>query len=458
MSEFRRFISYIYSYHKAEKLKNTGFAKIEARGEVCRMEIHIKGAYPGKVLQCNAYGFYRKNDLIKGVLLGKFVVKNGIGDVRIVTDRNRMGNTIKSLEELGGIYIAINGEEDNAMASEWDNLPVDTGSFRVHSEEDEVVEEVTEESGFPREENLEEVAQGENQEAVGEVAATGGVEITEEAESARNVGSAGEVKTAGEAELSGEIETTGKVGTAREAAAAEGDETAGKTESTGEAQLAETVRMAGEAEASGESGAAGEAGNAEKAGTTADAGAAADTGTAGKAGTVEEVRTIETVEKIETITGETNKTLQFETVLNEQSILCGEMNINVDNFQKSNEECGEKTEWKTLLREYPVVNPFAYMDNIEVIKVQPKDLNILEKKYWVLGSNSFLLHGYCSYRYLILGRNIKDDTFFIGIPGIFHPREKMMASMFGFNEFRMSRNGRLRQGEFGYYIRQVELG
>ena len=133
------------------------------------------------------------------------------------------------------------------------------------------------------------------------------------------------------------------------------------------------------------------------------------------------------------------------------------MNINVDNHPEKDEGCGEKTDWKTLLREYPVVNPFAYSNNVEVIRIQPKDINRLEKKYWVLGSNSFLLHGYCSYRYLILGRNIKEDTFFIGIPGVFHPREKMMASMFGFNEFRMSRNGRLRQGEFGYYIRPVEL-
>ena len=74
-----------------------------------------------------------------------------------------------------------------------------------------------------------------------------------------------------------------------------------------------------------------------------------------------------------------------------------------------------------------------------------------------LVNNSFLLHGYCSYRYLILGRNISDNSFFVGIPGIFHPREKMMAGMFGFSQFQMSRNGKLRQGEFGYYIRSVEL-
>ena len=422
MSEFRRFISYIYSYHKGEKLQNTGFAKIEARGELCRMEIHIKGAYPGKLLQCNAYGFYRKNGLMKGILLGKFVVKNGIGDVRIVTDRNRMGNTNKSLEELGGIYITINGEEDNAMASEWDNVPVDTGCFKVHSKEDEVVEEVAEESSFPREEAMEMDLQGESQGNAEEVGTTGEIG-TEEVETAREIKAAGKIREAGEVKAAGEIREAGEVRTAKETGTEE-------VETTGEIEAAEKV------------------------------------GTIRK---VEEIETTEKVEKIETAQSDptaekkldaensTSSTEHPDTVLNEQSILCGEMNIDVDNYQKNDSECGEKTEWKTLLKEYPIVNPFAYLDNIEVIKIQPKDINRLAKKYWVLGSNSFLLHGYCSYRYLILGRNIRENTFFIGIPGVFHPREKMMASMFGFNEFRMSRNGRLRQGEFGYYIRQVEL-
>lgn len=400
MSEFRRFISYIYSYHKAEKLQNTGFAKIEARGEVCRVEIHIKGAYPGKMLPCNAYGFYRKNGLIKGVLLGTFVVKNGIGDMRIVTDRNKMGNTIKSLEDLGGLYITINNEEDNAMASEWDNIPVDTGLFRIHSIEDEaaekVEEKVIEESVFPREENMGEDTQWESP------------------ETARETG------------------TMGEGGAAKEERTAEAGRTAeeeGISEDTKVAAGVEERKVQAEAVIQQEE---------------------------IKPDKPEEPAA-NFIEQETAVKDNKNATVQSETILNEQSILCGEMNINVDNFSKNDSKCGEKTEWKTLLTEYPIVNPFAYMNNIEVIKIQPKDLNRLEKKYWVLGNNSFLLHGYCSYRYLILGRNIRDDTFFIGIPGIFHPREKMMASMFGFNEFRMSRNGRLRQGEFGYYIRQVEL-
>lgn len=327
MSEFRRFMSYIYSYQGAEKLKNTGFAKIEARGETCRMEIHIKGAYVKGAVQSNVYGFYEKQGLLVGIYLGTFAIKNGIGDARIITDRNHMGNTQKTLEDLQGIYLTLNEEEDNAMASTWDNIKVDTSYFKVFSEEmeeppfsGEEPEQFTEPEFVVEEDTpLEEVSAPQDREP-------------EEA----------------------------------------------------------TVEMA-------------------------------------------------------------------EMVLEEQSCACGELNFFVENFTENTNSCG-LAKWKEMLRDYPVVNPFDYLDNVEVIRIEPKDISKLEKKYWALANNSFLLHGYCSYRYLILGRNINDNSFFVGIPGVFHPREKMMAGMFGFSQFQMSRNGKLRQGEFGYYIRIVELG
>jgi len=41
MAGLQRFITYIYRYENDEKMENTGFAKIEIRGSVCRIEIHI---------------------------------------------------------------------------------------------------------------------------------------------------------------------------------------------------------------------------------------------------------------------------------------------------------------------------------------------------------------------------------------------------------------------------------
>lgn len=392
MSEFRRFMSYIYSYHKAEKLKNTGFAKIEARDEICRMEIHIKGAYPMASAQSNVYGFYEDKGLLIGIYLGSFGIRNGAGDIRIIMDRNNMGDTQKSLEELQGIYLTLNGEEENAMASTWDNIKVDTSYFKVFSEE------IEEPPLLERKEEPSSTASAS--EYMGEMQKE--PEQSEESQHAGKQESAAAGKAADEAEESYE---------AKETEAEEVVENAQEAEMQAqEAQVEEAQAQQAQAE---------------------------------------EKQTIAAEEEKEVLRA-------AEAVLMEQSCTCAELDFSVENFAQNHQTCGLE-QWKKMLREYPVVNPFDYLDDVEVIKIEPKDLAKLEKKYWILANNSFLLHGYCSYRYLILARNIKENTFFIGIPGIFHPREKMMAGMFGFSQFQMSRSGHLRQGEFGYYIRSVEL-
>ena len=45
MAGMKRFIAYIYGYENAKKAGNTGFARIELRGEECRLEIHLRSVY-----------------------------------------------------------------------------------------------------------------------------------------------------------------------------------------------------------------------------------------------------------------------------------------------------------------------------------------------------------------------------------------------------------------------------
>lgn len=75
--------------------------------------------------------------------------------------------------------------------------------------------------------------------------------------------------------------------------------------------------------------------------------------------------------------------------------------------------------------------------NITCIKIELKDLRELPRKYWYLGNNSFLLHGFFNYRYLVIGK-IEEDTqnrWFLGVPGIYQNQERVMAIIFGFPEF-----------------------
>ena len=55
---------------------------------------------------------------------------------------------------------------------------------------------------------------------------------------------------------------------------------------------------------------------------------------------------------------------------------------------------------------------------------------------------------------MILGK--EKETYYLGVPGVFYEREKMVALMFGFEAFECA-SGEPEAGEFGYYLRQVEL-
>ncbi|MBR5127512.1 MAG: hypothetical protein IKU69_03690 [Roseburia sp.] len=73
-------------------------------------------------------------------------------------------------------------------------------------------------------------------------------------------------------------------------------------------------------------------------------------------------------------------------------------------------------------------------DEICGVQIELGDLRELPKKYWYLGNNSFLLHGFFNYHYLLLGK-LPDGKWFLGIPGVHERQERVMASVFGFPGF-----------------------
>lgn len=114
--------------------------------------------------------------------------------------------------------------------------------------------------------------------------------------------------------------------------------------------------------------------------------------------------------------------------------------------------------WEQLMNDYPQIHPFG--DNRAFITIEPKDFIILQASYQKLVNNSFLLHGFYNYRYLILGPDQeigeKDkECFYLGVPGTYFERERMVAVMFGFEGFECA--GPVEIGKFGFYMRKVEL-
>ena len=133
--------------------------------------------------------------------------------------------------------------------------------------------------------------------------------------------------------------------------------------------------------------------------------------------------------------------------------------------------------WEQLCKMYPVVHP--YEDERKYISIQPKDFVVMTGDYQHLANNSFLLHGFYNYRHIVLGREPLDETkeersargqgkdgqeknknksgdFYLGVPGVYYEREKMVALMFGFEAFECC-GGKAEPGKFGYYLRKVKI-
>lgn len=112
----------------------------------------------------------------------------------------------------------------------------------------------------------------------------------------------------------------------------------------------------------------------------------------------------------------------------------------------------KEDKWEQILDTYDRIHPYG--DERVYVKLEPRDFLILSSKYQHLVNNSFLLHGFYNYRHVILGK--EKETYYLGVPGVFYEREKMVALMFGFEAFECA-GGEPKAGEFGYYLRRVEL-
>jgi len=90
----------------------------------------------------------------------------------------------------------------------------------------------------------------------------------------------------------------------------------------------------------------------------------------------------------------------------------------------------------------------------ECIQITPRELSMFQDKGWNARKNSFVLQGYYQFRHLLFGC-LADGTYFLGVPGFFHPRERQRAMLFGCPVFKESRE-RHWKGRFGYWCRPLE--
>ena len=119
MSEYKRFIAYVYEYMQEQKGSNRGFIKVEARNSVCKMDFHLTGIQGQD--KCSIYAYAREGKECRAIFLGSCAPRGDKLECRVQTSEEQIGNTQYKLGDLGGIILLGDGQK--MYGTDWDDVP-----------------------------------------------------------------------------------------------------------------------------------------------------------------------------------------------------------------------------------------------------------------------------------------------------------------------------------------------
>ena len=364
MSDYKRFVSYIYGYKQGEKGESTGFVKVNARGGECRIWVHVRGFYTHHQEPYRVYAFKQKKEGLEGQYLGELESRNGALEWDGVTKTDSLMGGF-SLEESRGIYI----EGGNRIyAAEWDDYPVDVERFVAAGEKKKIASPVKKEKTTGALENkAERVIPW--QQAKPDIKI-----VVQNRDNTPATSLAVDLQTELDRRATALYAADLPMDAPEPGLESENPDTASKL------KIAET---------------------------------------------------------------------SSEKTENPESCKSPEKQPLVD---------PKEEQWEYLVNHFPVMR---YQDRnggvISSIRLGSRDLNRVPRDKWELGNNSFLLHGFYQYKHLLLLRRETEDYigYYLGVPGVYNEREQMLASMFGFEEFRLMKGQETRDGSFGYWCRTL---
>ena len=85
------------------------------------------------------------------------------------------------------------------------------------------------------------------------------------------------------------------------------------------------------------------------------------------------------------------------------------------------------------IQEEEEVSAYIPPNTIRYEKIQRQDLSRLPRREWRIANNSFLLHGFYNYHHLLYIE--EGEQVWIGVPGIYHEKEKRQQMLLDFLSF-----------------------
>ena len=436
MSAYHRLISYIYAYEGGIKGKNTGFAKLETRGTSCRIQVSVRRVFAGG----SPIGVY----LLAGqeeIRIGTLFVRGGNGEFRAVVNCENIEGSGCNMEECCGLTLHETDSAWRAYTTIWEDAV-------AHAAEVELAD-VTAEKVREQEAEKEEATRKLAENVSGEV----------------NSGSVGKEKLDEASELtrSGERESQDtSTETEKKEAVNINEMDFGISQPQPEKLEDSNLEIFEDTETMEAVPDISETSDHQEAEVVQEA--QTETPQESSQESNQEAQTEARRKDSQESTREVRKeALSDSPPDHQEAFQPGSQNQKQpqpDSSKESPKEDPAETLWGRLRVTYPKVTAFECADGCEILVIKPQDIGLLPRENWVYGNNSFLLHGYYNYRYLILARLGKPGErgrYILGVPGHYGNNEKYMAAMFGFDRFVRSTRQPPRDSRFGYWYTDLNF-
>ena len=452
MSAYHRLISYIYAYEGGIKGKNTGFAKLETRGTSCRIQVSVRRVFAGG----SPIGVY----LLAGqeeIRIGTLFVRGGNGEFRAVVNCENIEGSGCNMEECCGLTLHETDSAWRAYTTIWEDAV-------AHAAEVELAD-VTAEKVREQEAEKEEATRKLAENVSGEVnSASVGKEKLDEASELTRSGEMESQDTSTETEKKEAVninETDFGISQPQPEKLEDSNleifedtetmEAVPDISETSDQQEAEVVQEA-QTETPQESF---QESNQE---------VQTETPQESSQESFQEAQTEARRKDSQESTREVRKEALPDSPPDHQEAFQSDSQNQKQSQPDSSKEFPKEDPaeslWNRLRAAYPKVTAFECADGCEILVIKPQDIGLLPRENWVYGNNSFLLHGYYNYRYLILARLGKPGErgrYILGVPGHYGNNEKYMAAMFGFDRFVRSTRQPPRDSRFGYWYTDLNF-
>ncbi|WP_456064258.1 DUF6128 domain-containing protein [Clostridium sp.] len=452
MSAYHRLISYIYAYEGGIKGKNTGFAKLETRGTSCRIQVSVRRVFAGG----SPIGVY----LLAGqeeIRIGTLFVRGGNGEFRAVVNCENIEGSGCNMEECCGLTLHETDSAWRAYTTIWEDAV-------AHAAEVELAD-VTAEKVREQEAEKEEATRKLAENVSGEVnSASVGKEKLDEASELARSGEMENQDTSTETEKKETVninETDFGISQPQPEKLEDSNLEIFEDTETMEAvpDISETSDHQ-EAEVVQET----QTETPQESFQESTQEVQTETPKESFQESYQEAQTEARRKDSQESTREVRKeALPDSPPDHQEAFQPGSQNQKQPQPDSSKEfpkEDPAESLWNRLRAAYPKVTAFECADGCEILVIKPQDIGLLPRENWVYGNNSFLLHGYYNYRYLILARLGKPGErgrYILGVPGHYGNNEKYMAAMFGFDRFVRSTRQPPRDSRFGYWYTDLNF-